>query len=165
MPVGDHAVRLAEMLVVCPEQAGRCLRAELERVIGADRIDQVGVDCPFSPIREGGRNQHVWPAVLQGVGDFDIGIFLPRRGDQTQRNPPRLTKTRSSSATSYKVGASTSMPANFRSRNCAPDSRRRAGRFGGRGGSDRSSSHQRCERSYWHCGREWGLRPPPSADR
>ena len=51
---------------------------------------QLDVDRRVASVGEGGRHQHVGPAVLERVGDLDVGLLLPRRGDQPQRDASRL---------------------------------------------------------------------------
>ena len=93
MLVGDDAVGLAEMLVVRPEQVTLVPRGsdsnEWSARIASSRSASIAV---LPSIREGGCHQHVGPAVLQGVGDLDVGSLLPWRGDQAQCDPTRLNE-------------------------------------------------------------------------
>ena len=84
VPLGDDAVSLAEVPVVGPEPVRRALPAELEGVIGADGVDQVNVDRRLASVRERGGHQHVGPAILEDIGDLDVGGLLPGQGDQPQ---------------------------------------------------------------------------------
>ena len=100
MPLGDDAVRLAEMLVVGPEQVGGASgldSKERSARIASSRSTSTGVGAS---VGEGGRHQHVGPAVLEGVGDLDVGLLLA--GLATSRSVTRRawTNTRSSSAAS-----------------------------------------------------------------
>ena len=92
MPVGDNSVGLAEMPVVNPEQIGRGLGCPFEAAIGADRVHQLGVDGGGASVGESRGDQDVGPAVLEGVGDLDVGLLSRGSGDESQSHASRPYK-------------------------------------------------------------------------
>jgi hypothetical protein len=90
MALGLDAVSLSEVPVVDPEQVQGAFGTPLEGTIGADGIEEIGVDRLVATVREGRGDEHVRPAVLERVRDLDVGrLFQPCR-DQAQGHAPGL---------------------------------------------------------------------------